>query len=166
MYAAFGIFSFLLFSFHFLPSPSSPLLYCPVSSYYLISSRICFIFSPYFSFALLFTPLPSSPFPLILHHSPPLLFLSGQGFNAGSAHRGSGLVMQPGLERCFPASLPAVTRCDFFLFTPSRGPSPLSPVKDGAPDDPPRSPPPVCRLSAVGVRRCFTDRTESHREGG
>ncbi len=39
-------------------------------------------------------------------------------------------------------------------------------VKHGAPDDPTHSPLPLCRLPAVGVRRGFTERTESHREGG
>ena len=150
---------FLLILFLCHPSPllSSPLLlFLFRSSPLLLSSPL--LSSHSLPFLLLSTPLLSS-------HSLPFLLLSspvnnGRGSDPGSAHRGSGLPMQPTLERCFPASLPAVTSCDFFfffsplaVFTPSRGLPSLSPVEDGAPDDPPRSPPPLSRLSAAGVRR-------------
>lgn len=46
----------------------------------------------------------------------------------------------------------------------SRAPCPL--IQDGAPDDAPRSAAALCRRPAVAVRRGFTDRPESHGEGG
>lgn len=103
----------------------------------------------------------SSPLLLFLFSSSPVI--NGRGSDPVPPTRGSGLRLQPTLERCFPASLPAVTSCDFFfflsplaVFTPSRGLPSLSPVEDGAPDDLPRSPPPLSRLSAIGVRRGST----------
>lgn len=123
----------------------------------------------FFPFSFIFPPSVFSP--LII--SPRLLvsfpLLSGRDCDPGSAHCGCGLVMQPCLERCFPASLPAETRCELFFFCPlGFSPCRVLPrsVKDGAPDDPPHSALPLCRMSALGVRRGFTERTESHREGG
>lgn len=101
--------------------------------------------------------------------SSPLALLSGRDCDPGSAHSGCGLVMQPSLERCFPASLPAVTRRDLFFSCPlavSPCRASISAVKDGAPDAASLSARALCRMSPVGVRRGFSERTESHREGG
>lgn len=43
--------------------------------------------------------------------------------------------------------------------------SSCSAANDGAPLESPRRPAPFRRVSAAGVRRCFTQRTEGHREG-
>ena len=177
---------------HSIDCHPSLFLYCPFHSLLSCLTFLpsYLLLSPYFLsfllvsspiFILLSTSYLSFPFfdvtpPLSLFSSPLLLFIFRFLFSTspvlssvGGALTqvppigGSGLQMQQTWERCFPASLPAVTSCDFFfflsplaVFTPSRGLPSLFPGEDGAPDDPPRSPPPLSLLSAVGVRRGST----------
>lgn len=132
-------------------TPPSPLhLYCPtipsslprLSSFFspLQRSFILLVLSPLLRLFPLFAPLLSSRvlvssfnilFNLVFSYFCPLpspSVLSGWDFSTSSAHRGSGLLMQPSFERCFPASLSAVTPPSPPLLSPPRRDSQQGPA--------------------------------------